>query len=110
MNYNEFLDHVDLLADQTVRDLDNHGGYICDSVITQIDGSEYVIYYAKAWDLVNEIRFRDQDLYLQASEMLEDCKEGRENLDELMSLTAHWILYTMVGDKAEEILNAKEEC
>ena len=55
MDYKAFLSYVDLLAGQTIEDLDNHGGHICDSVITQIDGSEYVIYHHRAWDLANWI-------------------------------------------------------
>ena len=50
MDYKAFLSYVDLLAGQTIEDLDNHGGHICDSVITQIDGSEYVIYHHRDRD------------------------------------------------------------
>lgn len=105
MNYQELLSYVDVLASKTIQDLDNHGDYICDSVMTQINGCEYVTNYKKAQDFVSEIKNRDCGLFSEAQEMLEDCKVGNESPEELICLMAHWILYTIVGDRAEELLN-----
>jgi hypothetical protein len=94
-----------VLASQTIQDLDKHSGYICDSVMTQIDGFEYITNYEKAQDFVSAVKSQDSELYSEAKEMLEDCKVGNESPEELISLMAHWILYTIVGDRAEELLN-----
>ena len=101
MKRDELLEHVDFLARDVIKE------DCIDSIHTFVESSEYVIWYSSAWDLVNHIRFTDLELYIEANEMIESCKEGSESLDQLMTLAAHWILYTMVGDRVEELTNDK---
>ena len=57
------------------------------------DSSEHVIYYSKAFDLVNMIRLSDYQVLDHAEEELEAIDYQFESLNSLMTALAYQIIY-----------------
>jgi hypothetical protein len=92
-NYNDFVDYINMLASEFK---DSGHEYLEDYAHACADGSEYVIYYGKAWDLVNLVRSANYDLFNEGAEYaLELGTEGKD-ADETMSLIAYGIIYSAV--------------
>ncbi len=68
------------------------------------DSSQHVIYYGKAWDLVDFVRFADLSEYEEAQEMINDIGEHTSDLDTLMTQMAYWLIYNIVRGAVEERL------
>lgn len=103
-SYEYFTQYINLLADYYDGEQD-----ISDFVHEQADGSEYVIYYGKAWDLVSLIKDADSSLLYDAEDCVTDTGYTFDNLNDLMSVHAYWIiknsLETLMHDKYTEKLN-----
>jgi len=70
-NYKEYIDYCQSLAEEI------NDSYSDDIEVTQriheiADGCQYVIYYSKAWDLVNMMRDYNHELFTQAVEEVQD--------------------------------------
>lgn len=70
-NYKEYLDYCKSLAKE-IDDSYNDDVDINDRIHELADGSCYVIYYSKAWDLVNMMRLNNCELLDEASNEMRD--------------------------------------
>ena len=64
-NYKEYIDYCQRLAED-VNDLYSDDIDVNDRIHEIADGCQYVIYYSKAWDLVNMMREYNCDLLDEA--------------------------------------------
>ena len=76
-----------------------------DAIHEQVDGSELVIYYHKAWETVQNTRTGDWELFARAESMREDCGMESSRIDVIMTQLAYCILYIMT---TEALDNQKE--
>lgn len=92
-NYSEFQDYINMLA----ADFKASGHIYGEDFAHEVtDGSEYVIYYAKAWEIVSIVRDANYDLYSEGSEHASDCQGDYSDLDTQMASVAYWIIFTSV--------------
>lgn len=92
-NYSDFQDYINMLAEGFA---DSGWKYVEDFAHECADGSEYVIYYSKAWELVSIVRDANYDLYSEGSEHASDCMSESTDLDQQMTSVAYWIIFTSV--------------
>ena len=62
------------------------------------DGSEYVIYYSKAWDLVNLVRENDYSLYCDSQPWAFDSGTEFESLEHIITIVACSIIHNAIMD------------
>ena len=95
-NINDFNDYInDLVADYDGEaDYSDYNDYAHECA----DGSEYVIYYSKAWDLVNMIRSNDYSLYCDSESWAFDLGTDLESLDHAIVMTAYGIIHNAIID------------
>jgi hypothetical protein len=104
-NYNEFQDYIAMLA----ADFKDSGyKYAEDYAMECADNSEYVIYYAKAWDLVTLVRDSNYDLYSEGAEHASDCMSESTDLDQQMVSVAYWIILTTVIEAVVKLALTEE--
>jgi hypothetical protein len=96
-NYKEYLEYCDNLAKE-VNNSYNDDIDINDRIHELADGSCYVIYYAKAWDLVNMMREYNYELFNQAVEEVRDNGFEFDNEDLIRDLNTHmtWISFFLI--------------
>lgn len=70
-NYKDYLEYCDSLAKE-VNDSYSDDIDINDRIHEIADNCQYVIYYAKAWDLVNMMRNYNHELFNHAVEEVKD--------------------------------------
>lgn len=99
-NYNDFQDYINALASDFK---DSGWKYAEDYAQECADGSEYVIYYAKAWELVSIVRDANYDLYSEGSEHASDCQGDYSDLDTQMASVAYWLILTAVMEAVAKI-------
>lgn len=92
-NYNDFIDYINILADDFK---DSGHEYLQDYAHEAADGSEFVIYYSKAWDLVNLVRSANYDLFNEGAEYVLELDTEGKDADEAMSLIAYGIIHSAV--------------
>ena len=94
-NINDFNDYInDLVADyEGEADYSDYNDYAHECA----DGSEYVIYYSKAWDLVNMIRAENYSLYCDSQPWAFDL-ETEESLEHIMTIVACSIIHNAMMD------------
>lgn len=98
-NYNDFVDYIEMLA----ADFKESGQEDCtDYAHEAADGSEYVIYYGKAWDLIDTVRSYNSDLFCDGEAWALDLGEKHESLDSMLTSIAYGIIYTAL---VEQILH-----
>ena len=91
-NYKEYLDYCQRLA-KDVNDSYSDDIEVNDRIHEIADGCQYVIYYSKAWDLVNMMREYNHEVFNHA------CEEVRDNGFEFEGdINAHitWIAYFLI--------------
>ena len=93
-NYKEYLDYCQRLAE------DINDSYSDDIEVTEriheiADGCQYVIYYSKAWDLVNMIREYNHELFMQAVEEVQDNGFEHELAGDVNKLMT-WIAFFLI--------------
>ena len=95
-NINDFNKYInDLVADyEGEADYSDYNDYAHECA----DGSEYVIYYSKAWDLVNMIRACDYSLYCDSESWAFDLGTDLESLDQAIVMTAYGIIHNAIID------------
>jgi hypothetical protein len=96
-NLIDFNNYIDLLVSDWDGVQDLH-----DFCHEQADGSEYVIYYSKAWDLVNLIRWSDRSILDDAELAIENIQVG-DSLDSIMCLLAYEIIYQQLSLAVQEL-------
>jgi hypothetical protein len=95
-NLKEFNDYIDLCLSE--YDAENYQD-IYEFASEAADSSEYAIYTAKAWSLVNMIREADYDLFDQAETELDDLGTELDNLNQTMSLMAYMVILNAIINK-----------
>jgi hypothetical protein len=99
-NLKDFNAYIDLLASEWDGVQDLH-----DFCHEQADGSEYVIYYANAWDLVTMMRLSDRSILDDAELALENMSMS-DSLDTTMCLLAYEIIYQQLSLAVQELEEA----
>ena len=99
-NINDFNDYInDLVADYDADHYGDHNTYAhwC------ADGSEYVIYYHAAWDLVELVKRYNSNLFYAGEEFaMQSFDPKHSSLDRLITLVAYGIIYTAMMDAFNE--------
>ena len=104
-NYNEFQDYIAMLA----ADFKDSGyTYGEDYAHEAADGSEYVIYYGKAWDLVDTVRSYNSDLYFEGESWALDLCTRHESLDSMVTSVAYGIIFTAVIEAVVKLALTEE--
>ena len=92
-NYTDYIDYcqnlaLDISEDYTLDEIE-----VTDRIHEIADGCQYVIYYSKAWDLVNMIREYNHELFIHAVEEVQDNGFEFEG-----DINAHmtWIAYFLI--------------
>ncbi len=91
-NYKEYLDYCQSLTED-INDSYSDDIELTDRIYEIADGCQYVIYYSKAWNLVNMMREYNHELFNEAVE------EVRDNGFEFEGdIDAHitWIAYFLI--------------
>lgn len=92
-NYIEFKDYINMLAaDFEASGHEDAAEYAHEAA----DGSEYVIYYSKAWELVDTVRSYNIDLFCEGEEWGMGLDHRHSSLDGIVSSVAYGIIYTAV--------------
>lgn len=93
-NYIEFQDYINMLA----ADFTDSGHEDATDYAHEVaDGSEYVIYYHSAWELVEMVRAYNSDLFYASEEFAMDTFDFKHSsLDNLITSVAYGIIYTTV--------------
>lgn len=97
-NYKEYLDYCKSLAED-INDNYPDTIEILDRIHEIADGCQHVIYYSKAWDLVNMMREYNSELFMQAIEEMEAIsavEENRTHLDNDIHKLMTWIAYILI--------------
>jgi len=74
-----------------------------DAIHEQVDGSELVIYYGKAWETVDAIHRAETLLLRRAEELREDYGMESNDINTIMTQLAYCILYIMTQEAVEEL-------
>lgn len=96
-NINDFNDYINDLVSEFEGDDFNDYAHEC------ADGSEYVIYYHRAWDLVELVKRYRSDLFYAGEEFaMQTFDPKHSSLDRLITLVAYGIIYTAMLDAFNE--------
>lgn len=89
-NINDFNEHINSM----VSEFEGEADYLeyNDYALMCADGSEYVIYYSKAWDLVNLVRENDYSLYCDSQPWAFDF----ESLEHIITSVACSIIHNAI--------------
>ena len=97
MNYSEFDKYIREMSQEIFDECEGDMDRAHDLSFERANDSEYAIYYAKAWDLCNFMRFNDHAAYLEAENLIEELDSmasgfGQYKLDGLMCTMASCII------------------
>ena len=92
MNYQEVRTEAEEIAQAVISEVDTYGGDAEELIHEAVDGNQYVIYYARAWELVSAVRRYNQALFNDAECSASGMFDGSENLDQQMTVMAYEIL------------------
>lgn len=92
-NYKEYLDYCQSLAED-INDSYSDDIDLNDRIHEIADGCQYVIYYSKAWDLVNMMQWANRELLEEATnESGRWCTYENENdINAYMSELAYYLI------------------
>ena len=93
-NYKEYIDYCQRLAED-VNDSYSDDIDVNDRIHEIADGCQYVIYYSKAWDLVNMMRVCNGQLFNQAVEEVQDNGFEHELAGDVNKLMT-WIAFFLI--------------
>lgn len=92
-NYIEFQDYIKMLS----ADFKQSGHkYVQDYAHEAADGSEFVIYCGKAWDMIEIVRSYNSDLFFEGESWALDLCEDHKSLDSMITSIAYGIIYVEV--------------
>ena len=107
-NYKEYLDYCKSLAED-INDNYPDTIEILDRIHELADGCQHVIYYSKAWDLVNMMREYNHDLFnIAVEEVRDNCFEFEGDINAHIT----WVAYFLIRNgiyKAYQQLESREE-
>ena len=110
MNHSEYVQTMNSLIDSVYDEFKRDDTQeLSDIVHETVDGHQWVIYYADAWDLVSFVRQFDFSEYSDAQNIVDDIGEETAYLDTLMTKMAYWIMYNNVYGAVYERLESEEE-
>jgi hypothetical protein len=110
MNFNEYTETMHSLIDSVYEEFKRDDTQeLSDIVHETVDGHQWVIYYAHAWDLVSFVRRIDFDEYTEAQGILEDIGENTADLDTLVTQMSYWIMYNIINGAVQERLEEDGE-
>lgn len=92
-NYIEFQDYINMLAAE-FKDSGHEDA--ADYAHACADSSELVIYYGKAWDMIDTVRSYNSDLFCEGESWALDLGEKHESLDSMTTSVAYGIIYVAV--------------
>jgi hypothetical protein len=92
-NINDFNKYINDLVSEFAGEGTDYSDYN-DYAHECADGSEYVIYYSKAWDLVNLVRENDYSLYCDSQPWAFDF----ESLEHIITIVACSIIHNAIMD------------
>lgn len=95
-NMKEFNEYINLMRDDILTEYhlgNNTRNDWPDIVHEHADGSQYVIYHAMAWDLVNMVRKCDGALLSDAEMVIDDVNPDTMSIYAMMSLLAYECIY-----------------
>jgi hypothetical protein len=93
-NYKEYIDYCQSLAED-INDSYSDDIEVTDRIHEIADGCQYVIYYSKAWDLVNMMREYNHELFMQAVEEVQDNGFEHELAGDVNKLMT-WIAFFLI--------------
>lgn len=102
MNYQEYRKMIDTYANEYINEKEN----FCDAhqyAAEVADSCEEVIYYAKAWDLVNLIRVSDYQVLSEAEDLACECGHSCDDINSKMTALAYWIIYNEISERINEL-------
>ena len=109
MNFTEYTETMNSLIDSVYEEFKRDDTQeLSDIVHETVDGHQWVIYYAHAFDLVGFVRRIDFDEYTEAQGVLEDIGENTSDLDTLMTQMAYWIMYNIIYGAVQERLEKED--
>ena len=90
-NYKEYIDYCQRLAED-VNDSYSDDIDVTERIHEIADGCSHVIYYSKAWDLVNMMRVCNSQLFNQAIEDAEDYLTFDGDINKQITLLAFLLI------------------
>jgi hypothetical protein len=102
MNYQEVRTEAKEISEAVISEVDTYGGDVEELIHQAVDGSMYVIYYSRAWELVSAVRRYDQSLFNDAEMNVSGMLDGSENLDQQITVIAYEILRMMVTHEYQQ--------
>ena len=93
-NYKEYIDYCQRIAED-INDSYSDDIELTDRIHEIADGCQYVIYYSKAWDLVNMMREYNHELFMHAVEEVQDNGFEHELAGDVNKLMT-WIAYFLI--------------
>jgi|TARA_Y100000052_G_scaffold19850_1_gene19636 hypothetical protein len=72
MNYQEFDKYIREMSQEIFDECEGDMDRAHDLSFERANDSEYAIYYTKAWDLCDFMRFNDHDAYLETENLIEE--------------------------------------
>ena len=90
-NYKEYIDYCQSLAED-VNDSYSDDIDVNDRIHEIADGCSHVIYYSKAWDLVNMMREYDYEKFNDAVDEVQLWGGATYDLHKLMTLIAYTLI------------------
>lgn len=116
----DIMDYCKSIVEDTINDIESVDGKVDETELMErieqdIDGDEYVIYYAKAWDLVNAARGYSEMFDAGEEYAREIGAFGEvESLDGLMTKVSYSILHeecmrVLQEDYADSFVEEEEE-
>ena len=101
MKYSDLTDTIESLVNETLKENDNDKDKTQDQLHELIDSLDLVIYYNKAWDVVECLRRFDSKALDQAEDYLNEIGTEYKGIDDLMVKLSFASLLNM----AEQYLN-----
>jgi len=103
-NYKEYLDYCQSLAE----DIDDNYPdtmEVLDRINEIADGCQHVIYYSKAWDLVNMMREYNHELFMQA---VDEVKDATPEFDGDIYRHMTWIAFCLIRDGIQSVYESSK--
>lgn len=109
MNKSQMMDLVGIASSDLIDELSDQSDFKTDLIIDVISEKRWTENASFCMSAIGVARDHFQEVYESANEMVIDCKSGEENFEDICSMMAHYILYLMIGDQVELLLNQSEQ-
>ncbi len=110
-NMKEFNEYIDMMRDEILteyRSGNNDRDDWSDIVHEHADGSQYVIYYGMAWELVNMVRKYDYALFEDAQQGLYGLELECSEVNKAMSILAYEVIYQQLMLALNDSMEAED--